>query len=444
MTQISLSSNHLTISIHNLTLEDPRAHRILSMEAPERVEQKLRDALTIGFLAIDRTAAMAETDWVTQRLESQVAAVNYALERRSNEVMELIRNQFDPTKAGSLLSPVTELVQRTQREMTTRLTDTVAAVAESQESIGRILNENFDPDSRSSRIHQFANQMNDLISRLEGSIDPRKDGTVLKEFLTRFESLTKEVSTSPVLQAKLDGLRDEIKSMVTAMKIGADAEEAIDKARDAAIDASPAKGMLFEDQVISELKRIAEIRNDLIEPVGSSPGKGSSKKGDLTYYISVIKARMVYELKDYGGSRFTFQKIKDLMEESRNNRDALFGLFVVKDEACLPDGVGRFFIADDFLIATQDFLEVATKVGILMAQYKVSRMGSVEGPDWVTIEANLEGVRTAIDELSDLESGCMTAQKAITKTADGIRRLSRTLTEKVEGILGQLSKKEGE
>ena len=42
------------------------------------------------------------------------------------------------------------------------------------------------------------------------------------------------------------------------------------------------------------------------------------------------------------------------------------------NESCLPDGVGRFFIADDFLIATQDSLEIATKVAIQVSKKQAS------------------------------------------------------------------------
>ena len=367
MSHITLNTDQRSILIRDLVIEDPRAHRILSLENPDKAEQKLRDALTIGFLAIDRTAAMAESDWVTQRLEQQIHQVNYVLERRSQEMLETIRNQFDPSKAGSLLAPVSDLVHRTQRELTARLTDTMAAINDSQGKLGRVLDETFDTDSRTSRVQQFSLQMAEMIGRFEGSIDPQREGTALAQFLFRFEGLTQEVSNSPILQAKLDDLRDEVKAMATAFKVGADAEVTLNAAKDAMTNASPAKGLVFEDQVREELKRIAEIRNDLIESVGTSPGKGTSKKGDFIYYLSSAKARIVFELKDYSSSRFTFQKIRDLMSETCINRDATFGVFLVKDESCLPDGVGRFFIADDFLIATQDSLEIPYETGKLFS-----------------------------------------------------------------------------
>jgi hypothetical protein len=442
MSKINLMSDQKTIRISELLIEDPRAFRILTVEAPERVEQKLRDAVTIGFLAIDRTQAANESDWVTQRLEQQILHVNYMLERRSQEVLDVVRNQFDSSKAGSLLAPVAELVQRTQKDLTSSLNNTVIAMQESQANLGKILDENFDPENRTSRVQQFTGQMNELAQRLQNSIDPSREGTVLKDFLNRFSILTQEFSSSPALQGKLDGLRDEVREMASSFKIGAEAERLIDEAKNSAINTSPAKGWVFEDQVSDALKSIASIRNDLIEVVGSQPGKGSSKKGDLVYYVSQKKCKIVYEMKDYSSSRFTFGKIKDLMEASKLNRDAIYGVFVAKDASCLPEGVGGFYISEDFCITTQATLEVAAKVAILIAHQKIARFGSDGGPDWLFIESNIEEIKSSIGELSDLESSCSTAERAIAKTADGIRRVSRGLLEKVEGLLAEAAKRE--
>lgn len=107
--RITLDGDQKSIHIHDMTIEDPRAHHLLSQEPGDRIEQKLRDAITIGTLALDRTAATAETDWVTDRLEAQVAAVNQALERQAQATMAEVRSQFDPTRAG-LLTPIAELI----------------------------------------------------------------------------------------------------------------------------------------------------------------------------------------------------------------------------------------------------------------------------------------------------------------------------------------------
>jgi len=411
MSRISLNTDQKSVHIRDLVFDDARAHRVLSLEAPDQVERKLRDALTIGFLAIDRTAAMSEPDWVAQRLEAQIAAVNYALERRAQEMMDMVRGHFDPDRAGSLIAPMCDLVQRTQADLSGKLTEAVTAIHASH-------------------------------TKLEGALDPRSAGTVLGSFLARFEALSGELSSSPLLRAKIDELRDEVKGMVTAMKVGVVAERAIDDVRDQMTQSSTLKGMVFEDEVRDQLKRIAEIRSDLIEMVGTLPGKGSSKKGDLIYYVEQTKSRIVFELKDYSSSRFTFDKIKDLMADSKSNRDALYGVFMVKDESCLPDGVGRFHVTDEFLVATVEHLEIAIKLAILVTHQKIARMGCSSGLDRLSIEMNLQELKSGVEELSDLESGCATAQKAITKTADGIRRVSRSLLEKVETLLTAITKKE--
>ena len=442
MNKIILNSDQKTIHIRDVTIEDVRAHKLLSCESTERVEQKLRDALTIGIIALDRSAALTEADWVTQRLEQQILHVNYMLERRVGEVMTSLTEQLDPSRAGSLLVPVTDLVQRTQREINQQLQTTLSAIQVTQKAMGKTLEETFDTDSRSSHIQLFLNQVTGLSQRLESALDPSREGTVLREFLKRFNEAVAQAEKSPLLQEKIDGLRDEMKAVVTGIQTQNLAEKAFDEEKASLIDASPSKGLYFEDLVLNDLRHIAEVRNDLVEVVGTQPGKGTSKKGDLLYYISSIRSRIVFELKDYGSSKFTFAKIKGLMDDSRANRDAPYGVFLVKNESCLPEGIGRFYMADDFIIATHEFVEIATKVAIMMTHQKLARMVSQEGPDWMSIEMNIEEMKTTLEELSDLESSCATASKAITKTSDGIRRVSRNLTEKIESLLAEFSKKE--
>ena len=409
MRSIELGKDQKTIRIRDLQIEDPRTHQLLSREPEERTEQKLRDAITVGVLALDRTAAMSESDWVTQRLQAQIAAVNSALERSAHETLELVRCQFDSANGKSLLAPMTDLIQRTQKEIADRLAETVAAARESH-------------------------------AAFQSALDPARDGTILKEFLIRFDSLAKESASSPALQSRFDELRDEFRSAILSIKMGGEADEAIEGLRVEMTQASPLKGMVFEDEVKSELAHMAEIRNDIVESVGTQPGKGSSKKGDLIYYIGQVKARIVFELKDYASSKFTYEKIRTLMAESRANRDAIQGVFLVRDESCLPDGLGRFHIADDFVVATRDFLEVALKVSIIISHQKISRMGLGKGPDWQAIESQVRETQALADELVALESNCATATKAISKTSDGIRRVHRGLLEKVEIILAEATK----
>lgn len=412
MSSVNLNADQKTVWVRDLKIEDARTHRLLSREPEDRVEQKMRDAISVGVMALDRTAAMAENDWITQRLESQVAAVNLALERGAHETLELVRGQFDAARAGSLLAPMIELIQRTQKEIGDRLAETITAARESHLAF-------------------------------QSALDPARDGTILKEFLVRFDKLAKESATSPALQMRFDELRDEFRAAITSVRIGDQADQAMEELRDGMIQASPMKGASFEDEVQLELSRLAEIRNDLVEVVGAVPGKGSRKSGDFVYHVSQVKSKIVLELKNYSSSRFSFEKIKTLMDESRVNRDAVFGIFLAKDESCLPEATGRFHIADDFVVATHEFLEIAVKVAIIATHQRISRLSTGKGPDWQTIEAQVDEIRSLADELSTLESSCATATKAISKTSDGIRRVHRGLLEKAEIVLTEASKAPG-
>lgn len=413
MKTLDFQQDQKTIILNDLSIEDARVYRILRATEPSKQAQRLQDFLAMGAIIFDRTGQLEEADFVSQRVEHLILQTNYALERRSSEIFDSIRTQFDPERAGSLIAPVSSLVQRTQQELNTKLMESVRAVREAQE-------------------------------RIASEFDPGRDGTVLRQFLDRFEVMSREVSQSPMLQAKFDELRDEMRTMVQGIKASYETDRQVQETRDEMIEGSPQRGLVFEEQVSEDLLRIAEIRNDVIDRVGSSTGKGTSKKGDLVYLLSSIRARIVFEMKDYGSSRFTFSKVRDLMTESLGNRDAQFGVFLVKDESCLPEGVGKFGIFDDFIIATYENLEVATKTAIILTHQRMARMGSGEGPDWLSIGTSVHGIKEQVEELSDLESTVATTTKNVNKIGDGIRRISRALNEKVEFLLSQISKGESQ
>ncbi|MBT4325420.1 MAG: hypothetical protein HOD60_00720 [Candidatus Nitrosopelagicus sp.] len=101
------------------------------------------------------------------------------------------------------------------------------------------------------------------------------------------------------------------------------------------------KGFDFEDQCEEKLQWIARIHSDKLERTGDTQGKiTSSKKGDFVLTLWDINKKIVFEMKDKDSisEKYIHSELNDAIE----NRDADYGVFVVKNKNSLPDSVGWF------------------------------------------------------------------------------------------------------
>ncbi|MBY0386065.1 hypothetical protein K2X05_12980 [bacterium] len=398
MKKLELKNDQRTLRIYELDIDDPRACRILGQLPEDQREQKLLNAISIGFLTFDRTEPLAEVDWVTERLHDQARLLSYRLEEKSNGVIDLIRRHFDPDRTTSLVGPFRELVERVNLQMGQKLTET---------------QRNFE--------------------EFEKLFDPDRDGSIVREFLKRFQVLSDQMVSHPAIQQKIDALRDEMREMITQLTTRSSEQATFDAERKLLMESMPSKGIAFEDDVFEQLKELASARNDIVESVGSHAGKGTSKKGDLVYSVTDSKAIVVLELKDQV-SKFSFQKIRELINDSLQNRDGHYGVFLVKQNDCLPEGIGNFHIEDEFCVVTLENLQVAMKFAIVMAGLRKRRLTYKEGPDLMFVQTNISEIRQMVEDFSGLESHCIAAERALGKANAGIRRLGANIKEKIEVV----------
>src|SRR5690606_6153224 len=91
---------------------------------------------------------------------------------------------------------------------------------------------------------------------------------------------------------------------------------------------SPAKGIDFEDQLLSMLEEYASINGDLVEDLTKSSGyiKGC-KKGDINYTIKSTNKVIAIEAKNRTDSATPVKIISD-MEAAKINRNADFVIYL--------------------------------------------------------------------------------------------------------------------
>ena len=142
---------------------------------------------------------------------------------------------------------------------------------------------------------------------------------------------------------------------------------------------TPLKGHEFEvicEQKLSEITRLNgdELENTT-ETVGVIP---HSKKGDYVVTLAGQNPRrVVFELKNVSSEKFSPSKIHDSLEQSMKNREASYGVFVVKDVETVPESIGWFNeCADNQLVCalSREGSPDLTNLEILFIAYRWAKL----------------------------------------------------------------------
>ncbi len=153
-----------------------------------------------------------------------------------------------------------------------------------------------------------------------------EDGQIIKELFNP----NREGSPLYVLKKELDGNLYEIRE-----KLG------INEAVEESEERGTKKGLDFEDECEKKLQWIARIHADKLQVTGTTKGKiTGSKKGDFVLTLGDNGIKIVFEMKNM--SRIPSKYIHKELKEAIENREADYGIFVVKNKDSLPDEVGWF------------------------------------------------------------------------------------------------------
>ena len=101
------------------------------------------------------------------------------------------------------------------------------------------------------------------------------------------------------------------------------------------------KGESFQDLCEDLISQVCQIYGDVLENTTEKQGKlKNSKKGDFVSTISGNGKKIVFEVKDV--STISTAEIQRTLEESIENREASYGILVVKYLESLPKSIGWF------------------------------------------------------------------------------------------------------
>ena len=204
------------------------------------------------------------------------------------------------------------------------------------------------------------------------------------------------------------------------------------------IDATTLKGDEFEKKIYPFIMDMATKAGDVPARVGTKAGAVRNwKVGDIEVELATDSGapgkRIVLECKQ--DKSYDLKKSREELDKAKKNRLAQIGIFVYA-KGYEPAEVGDFLMVDGDIYCTDGDSTV-----YLEAAYRIARATVVlaaAGPktefDLAEMKSRLARTTKAVQTLSELETFAETADKAIEKVLNGIRRAKKTLKQDLDSL----------
>ncbi len=393
------------IRIEHLDVEDVVVHDLLEAQAPERRDELVARALSVGargVLSMGLGLDLAEVDAsVRSSVEQVLTSARAEVGELFASAQEALRHQLDPDRASSAMG-------RTLAELTSW-----------RDQLARAL----DPADRESHAARFVREIEDLVGKggsLEGwlsaALDPHAEDTALGRL-------------AQTLRDRLDALRD-----VVMREQGRRSEATL----------GTRKGFAFEDVVEEHVRQALRSAGAIVERTSSLPGN-LGLVGDITVTLPHGEV-VVIETKDQATIALTGREgILDELDRAMTNRGAAFAICVSAQDA-FPVEVGSFAVYGDKLLLTE--LGDGTMVGVGLRWAAASlAASSVPGRDGIDARA-IEGKLLELRSLAQLFSTNRRALTDIGRSVESVRSslgdMRARLIALAEELMGDLRVPPGE
>jgi len=261
-----------------------------------------------------------------------------------------------------------------------------------------------------------------------------KDGMIVKELFDPNKEGT------PLYNLRND-IRNEILALRQAIGIKETEKEFVGK--------TPLKGKNFEDRCELIIGEVARHFGDLLENTTKVQGKlQGSKKGDFVIKHAENNKKIVFEIKD---TAISTNQIQKTLEESIENRDASYGILIVKSVESLPKSIGWFQECGDNMLAcalsSQQNESDVLHPEILLIAYKWARLRLMlqsfkeKKVDPAFIQEKIMKIQRKISELRLIKTQCTNIETASDKVRTIVKNLEDTIGKELSEILGSIASK---
>ena len=209
------------------------------------------------------------------------------------------------------------------------------------------------------------------------------------------------------------------------------------------------KGEPFQDLCENIISQVCRHYGDILEDTTDKQGKlKNNKKGDFVSTISENGKKIVFEVKDV--SSISAPEIQRTLEESIENREASYGVLVVRNVESLPKSIGWFQEFGNNMLACAlsttekeeglhyELLLIACKwarTKVMLQSLKESKV------DAEFIQNKITKIQNKLNELRTIKTQCTNIMTA----SDKIKTISKELEDEIgmelSEILGSITSK---
>jgi hypothetical protein len=221
--------------------------------------------ITLGRVVAERSAAVAEADYLAREVDRLVHGVETSLGGE-------IQRRFDPAGERSLTRPIVESTVQVR-----------TVLSQMHKQLEELVKRSFDPNDTRSGVAKMMALVKEADQTIARRFDPdRKDSVV-----ARLEKAVKG-SLDELRKGMMapDGPFAALQTDLQAVKVELARREAADGAREEVLSISSGKGRVFEDDLEVVLEELARPLGDAVERTGDRACVGRSKRGDFVVTLA--------------------------------------------------------------------------------------------------------------------------------------------------------------
>lgn len=299
---------------------------------------------------------------------------------------------------------------------------------------------------------KFSDSLDTTIDELDAKYEEifgekGKFAEIIKSHFGEDGKIIKELFDPSREGSPLNILRNEMRSEISGLKTLLQLEEQKGEIE----QKTPLKGARFEDACEEVLNAITRMHGDKLERTTDIVGKiRASKKGDFVVELKENAKKVVYEVKDLGkkdSGKQTLPAILRSIEDAMTNRDASYGVFLVKNVEALPQSVGWFNEYDGNKLVCALGSETGDEKlhgEILLISYKWAKAKVMlqalreQQIDAEFIQNKITKIQQKLSELTNIKTNCTNIETASDKIRKIVQSLQDEIGTELSEILGSL------
>lgn len=297
-------------------------------------------------------------------------------------------------------------------------------------TLSKLLDMAFDLNNKNSAMSVFITELGNTIALEEGNIRKMLDSN---DSGSPTYFLKKELLTQ--LEVHKENYLAEMKKSIIEIRDALIRESAIAVEK----EKGTKKGLEFEDTIFEELVAASQNTSDEVKSVGNIAGV-IGKQGDITVdYDGDSSRRAVFECKDSNAYSSNAKAVLKVINESKKNREAAFGVFLFAKEDQMPKNLKPFKINDNYLITSYECcpLYYIYQLVKLCTKKMYADLGNDKIENIATAVSAIKDELRAVSEIKRQLTSNINSAKYVQEHID---TLYRAIASKIDDIERELAK----